>query len=82
MMASESKWSVDKGGRRVPQTTHSLSTTHTLQYIEEVQKATPLGRLGYASEVAGMCCFLALDPSCSYVTGHSFNVDGGIAIGQ
>ena len=24
----------------------------------------------------------ALDPACNYVTGHSFNVDGGIAIGQ
>ena len=33
-------------------------------------------------EVAGMCAFLALDPACNYVTGHSFNVDGGIAIGQ
>lgn len=22
------------------------------------------------------------DPACNYVTGHSFNVDGGIAIGQ
>jgi 3-oxoacyl-[acyl-carrier protein] reductase len=29
-----------------------------------------------------MCAFLALDPACNYVTGHSFNVDGGIAIGQ
>jgi len=50
--------------------------------MEEVKKMIPLGRLGYASEVAGMCCFLALDPACLYVTGHSFNVDGGIAIGQ
>lgn len=52
------------------------------EYMEEVKKMIPLGRLGYASEVAGMCAFLALDPACNYVTGHSFNVDGGIAIGQ
>jgi len=52
------------------------------EYMEEVKKMIPLGRLGYASEVAGMCSFLALDPACLYVTGHSFNVDGGIAIGQ
>ena len=32
------------------------------QYMEEVKKMIPLGRLGYASEVAGMCAFLALDP--------------------
>merc|ERR1711966_303328 len=52
------------------------------EYMDEVKKMIPLGRLGYASEVAGMCAFLALDPACNYVTGHSFNVDGGIAIGQ
>ena len=52
------------------------------QYMEEVKKMIPLGRLGYASEVAGLTSFLALDPACNYITGHSFNVDGGIAIGQ
>jgi len=52
------------------------------EYMEEVKKMIPLGRLGYASEVAGLTSFLALDPACNYITGHSFNVDGGIAIGQ
>jgi 3-oxoacyl-[acyl-carrier protein] reductase len=28
-----------------------------------------------------MVAFLALDPAGAYVTGHCFNVDGGIAIG-
>mmetsp|Transcript_21860 Transcript_21860/g.29745 ORF Transcript_21860/g.29745 Transcript_21860/m.29745 type:complete len:289 (-) Transcript_21860:208-1074(-) len=41
----------------------------------------PLGRLGEPSEVAGMVRFLALDPAAAYITGHEFNVDGGIAIG-
>ena len=27
------------------------------------------------------CRFLALDPAAEYITGHCFNVDGGIAIG-
>lgn len=41
----------------------------------------PQGRLGKASEIAGMVAFLALDPAADYITGHCFNVDGGIAIG-
>ena len=28
------------------------------EYMDEVKKMIPLGRLGYASEVAGMCAFL------------------------
>lgn len=51
------------------------------KYMEEVKKTIPLGRLGKASEVAGLVAFLALDPAGSYMTGHCFNVDGGIAIG-
>lgn len=48
---------------------------------EEVSNGIPLGRLGKPSEVAGMTRFLALDPAADYITGHCFNVDGGIAIG-
>ena len=50
--------------------------------LEGIKKAIPLGRLGKASEVAGMVRFLATDPAAAYITGHSFDVDGGIAIGS
>jgi len=51
------------------------------EYLETVAKSIPLGRLGKATEVAGMARFLALDDAADYITGHCFNVDGGIAIG-
>jgi len=41
----------------------------------------PLKRMGEPKEVAGMTRFLALDPAAAYITGHCFNVDGGMAIG-
>ncbi|KAL7476912.1 hypothetical protein ACHAW6_002739 [Cyclotella cf. meneghiniana] len=50
-------------------------------YVEQVKAGIPLGRFGKPSEVAGMTRFLALDPAAEYITGHTFNVDGGIAIG-
>jgi len=51
------------------------------EYLDEVCKGIPLGRLGKPEEVAGMTRFLALDSASDYITGHCFNVDGGIAIG-
>lgn len=50
-------------------------------YLEQVTSGIPLKRLGKPEEVAGMCRFLALDPAVEYITGHTFNVDGGIAMG-
>ncbi|VEU43088.1 unnamed protein product [Pseudo-nitzschia multistriata] len=51
------------------------------EYLAKVSEGIPLKRLGKPSEIAGMCKFLALDPSVEYITGHTFNVDGGMAIG-
>jgi len=50
-------------------------------YLDTVTAGIPLKRLGKPSEVSGMCKFLALDPAVEYITGHTFNVDGGIAMG-
>jgi len=50
-------------------------------YLEKMCDVIPLKRLGKPEEVAGMVRFLALDPAAEYITGHTFNVDGGIAIG-
>lgn len=41
----------------------------------------PLKRFGTPDEVAGLVKFLATDPAAGYITGHCFNVDGGLAIG-
>ena len=49
--------------------------------LDKIKAMIPMGRLGEAAEVAGMVTFLATDPAAAYVTGHTFNVDGGIAIG-
>jgi 3-oxoacyl-[acyl-carrier protein] reductase len=50
-------------------------------YLKTVSEGIPLKRLGKPEEVAGMVRFLALDPATEYITGHTFNVDGGIAMG-
>ncbi|KAJ1451136.1 hypothetical protein M885DRAFT_530615 [Pelagophyceae sp. CCMP2097] len=52
------------------------------EMLTKVKSAIPLGRLGEASEVAGLVRFLALDPAGAYITGHSMTIDGGIAIGS
>eukprot|EP00470_Lotharella_oceanica_P013451 CAMPEP_0170185736 /NCGR_PEP_ID=MMETSP0040_2-20121228/37367_1 /TAXON_ID=641309 /ORGANISM="Lotharella oceanica, Strain CCMP622" /LENGTH=300 /DNA_ID=CAMNT_0010432243 /DNA_START=44 /DNA_END=946 /DNA_ORIENTATION=- len=51
------------------------------EIIETVTKGIPLGRFGKPEEVAGLVRYLALDPSAAYITGHTFSIDGGIAIG-
>ena len=50
-------------------------------YLKQVSTSIPMGRLGQPSDVAGTVRFLALDPAAGYITGHCFDVDGGIAIG-
>jgi 3-oxoacyl-[acyl-carrier protein] reductase len=53
--------------------THDLKVEGILQFI-------PLGRYGEADEVAGMIRFLAADPAAAYITGQTFNVDGGMVM--
>jgi 3-oxoacyl-[acyl-carrier protein] reductase len=47
---------------------------------EEILKAIPLGRYGEPEEIAGMARFLAADPAAAYITGQTFNVDGGMVM--
>eukprot|EP00601_Ochromonadales_sp_CCMP2298_P019543 CAMPEP_0173310114 /NCGR_PEP_ID=MMETSP1143-20121109/22709_1 /TAXON_ID=483371 /ORGANISM="non described non described, Strain CCMP2298" /LENGTH=274 /DNA_ID=CAMNT_0014251787 /DNA_START=70 /DNA_END=894 /DNA_ORIENTATION=+ len=43
--------------------------------------AIPMKRFGTSEEVAGLVRFLATDPAAAYMTGHCYNIDGGLAIG-
>jgi 7-alpha-hydroxysteroid dehydrogenase len=42
----------------------------------EVEKRSPLGRMGVAKDLAGMCYFLCTD-ECSWLTGQTIIIDGG-----
>jgi 3-oxoacyl-[acyl-carrier protein] reductase len=53
--------------------TSDLKAEGILQYI-------PLGRYGEPDEIAGMVRFLASDPAAAYITGQTFNVDGGMVM--
>ena len=46
------------------------------EFIDELERRVPLGRIGKASELAGPVAFL-LSPMSSFVTGHNLVVDGG-----
>ncbi|VAX35154.1 3-oxoacyl-[acyl-carrier protein] reductase [hydrothermal vent metagenome] len=46
---------------------------------EAILKSIPLGRLGLASDIAGICLFLASEEG-AYITGQTIVVDGGMAI--
>mmetsp|Transcript_22633 Transcript_22633/g.33088 ORF Transcript_22633/g.33088 Transcript_22633/m.33088 type:complete len:277 (-) Transcript_22633:108-938(-) len=48
---------------------------------EKIIPQIPLKRLGTPEEVSSLVAFLALDPAGAYITGHCFNIDGGLAIG-
>jgi 3-oxoacyl-[acyl-carrier protein] reductase len=45
-------------------------------FVAEMGKTVPLGRMGDAQEFANIACFLASD-AASYITGTAINVDGG-----
>jgi 3-oxoacyl-[acyl-carrier protein] reductase len=45
-------------------------------YIANIGKGIPIGRMGTAQEYANLACFLASDAG-SYVTGTAIHLDGG-----
>jgi len=53
--------------------TESLDNDEILKYI-------PMGRFGQPEDIAGMIRFLAADPAAAYITGQTFNVDGGMVM--
>ncbi len=60
-----------------------IETDMTAQLKEDTREALlkniPLGRLGIAKDVAGVCLFLA-SAEANYITGQTIVVDGGMAI--
>jgi 3-oxoacyl-[acyl-carrier protein] reductase len=55
------------------QTNHSYD-----DFLAEMGKAVPMGRVGTAEEFANVACFLASD-AAGYVTGTAINVDGNLS---
>jgi NAD(P)-dependent dehydrogenase (short-subunit alcohol dehydrogenase family) len=55
-----------------------LSKGQREQFLDNVLKSTPMGRMGTPDEVAKAVLFLASDDS-SYITGIELFVDGGVA---
>ena len=47
------------------------------QVVEEAGRASPLGRIAEAEDVANMVSFLASDDA-SFITGQAYNVNGGL----
>jgi 3-oxoacyl-[acyl-carrier protein] reductase len=47
---------------------------------DEILKFIPLNRYGQPEEIAGMIRFLAADAAAAYITGQTFNVDGGMVM--
>jgi 3-oxoacyl-[acyl-carrier protein] reductase len=46
---------------------------------EAIMDAVPMGRMGTSEEIAGCAVFLASD-AAAYITGHTLNVNGGMAM--
>lgn len=63
------------------ETPQSLDSKNSLgsEGLAKAGKAIPLGRVGRASEVADLVCFLT-GPASSYITGQSIVIDGGLTV--
>lgn len=48
-------------------------------YLDNIMKTVPLGRLGKSEEIANLTAFLASDEA-GYMTGQVFKIDGGISM--
>jgi Tropinone reductase 1 len=48
-------------------------------YVSEILRKTPMGRLGEPAEVAALAAFLCM-PAASYITGQCVAVDGGTSV--
>lgn len=48
---------------------------------EQIIQSIPLKRFGKTNEIASLVSFLSLDIAGEYMTGHCYNIDGGLAIG-
>lgn len=55
--------------------------TKDLPNADTYLASIPLKRFGTPEEVAGLVRFLATDPAAAYMTGHCYDIDGGLAIG-
>ena len=57
--------------------TPAVRENSTAAQIAEVAKIVPLGKLGEAADIASMVAFLA-SPQAGYITGATFDVNGGL----
>lgn len=53
-----------------------LENEMTRQFVAEIERRTPLGRMGDVDDLKGTAVFLA-SPASDYLTGHTVAVDGG-----
>ena len=53
-----------------------LENEATKQFVAEIERRTPVGRLGDVKDLKGTAVFLAA-PASDYLTGHTVAVDGG-----
>lgn len=53
--------------------------SYTPEVLRRIAKASPLGRLGSAQDIANTVVFLASDCT-SYITGQTISVDGGVTM--